>query len=90
MKMAIPTAQMVQRNRVAQIRPMRSQTKKALQSVSNVEPHKGTNCVSLHERSNNGSKLDHGRDIGLDISLLALGVGVIFDGSLEVGRVEGA
>ena len=46
--------------------------------------------LNLHESSANGAKLDHSRDIGLDISLLADGVGIILDGALEIRGVEGS
>lgn len=44
----------------------------------------------LHQSATDGSDLDHGGDIGLDVGLLDLGVRVIVDGGLEVDRVESA
>ena len=43
----------------------------------------------IHESSPNTADLDHGRDIGLDVGLLHLGIRVIVDGALEVLGVEG-
>lgn len=44
----------------------------------------------LQESTADGSDLNHGRDIGLDVGLLDLGVGAIVDVALKVLRVEGA
>ena len=46
--------------------------------------------LSLHESAAHGANLDHGGDVGLDVGLVGVVEGVVLDGILEVGRVEGA
>jgi hypothetical protein len=43
---------------------------------------------NLQESTANRTKLHHGRDIGLDVSLLSHRVGIIVDLALEIRRVE--
>lgn len=65
------------------------------QSVSKSKLELGLRSFSppifhLQESTTNGTNLDHGRNIGLDVGLLDLAVGTVVDIALEILGVEGA
>lgn len=48
----------------------------------------GNQTSNSHKSTTDGTDLNHSRDIGLDVGLLDVGVRLIVDSVLEVGRVE--